>query len=241
MASAIDEELINVVWTALGTVHASLAISTPLARRYPAEVVPFAAVKELAPEALREFAALMAPDEKTHIAWSESMGSHLPGCSELEVVKEVIALQMAPSKAAHIEGEPVSEAIPQIELLTAAHGPEMVALTDVAFPGFFRSHTYRMGNYWGIRVNGELISMAGERLALPGIREISAVCTHPRHTGHGYAARLIRHLLNQHAEADIASFLHVSDNNARAIALYEHLGFRKIGATRVALIRKADR
>lgn len=240
MANHVSEELINVVWNALGTVHASLAISTPLARRYPAEVVPFAAVKELTPEALRELAGLMAPDEKTHIAWSESMGRRLPGCSELEVVKEIVALQMAPSKAAYIEGEPVSEAIPQIEPLTAEHGPEMVALTDVAFPGFFRSHTYRMGNYWGIRVKGELISMAGERLALPGIREISAVCTHPQHTGRGYAARLIRHVLKQHADAGIASFLHVTDTNARAIALYEHLGFRKIGATRVALIRKVD-
>jgi ribosomal protein S18 acetylase RimI-like enzyme len=241
LANRVNKELINVVWTALGTVHAGLAVSAPLARRYPAEVVPFAAIKEPTPEALRQLAELMTPGEETYIAWSEKMGGQLPQCSEVEAVKEIIALQMAPSIDIDVDDEPASGTIPQIERLTADHGPEMVALTDVAFPGFFRSHTYLMGDYWGIRVDGELISMAGERFALPGIREISAVCTHPRHTGRGYAARLIRHLLKQHADRGLASFLHVSDFNARAIALYEHLGFKRIGATRCTRIRKADR
>jgi predicted GNAT family acetyltransferase len=44
-----------------------------------------------------------------------------------------------------------------------------------------------MGAYYGIRIGNELIAMAGERLAVPGFREISAVVTHPAHTGHGYA------------------------------------------------------
>ena len=81
--------------------------------------------------------------------------------------------------------------------------------------------------------------MAGERLALPGIREISAVCTHPDHRGRGYAARLIRHVQGEHLAAGLKSFLHVSDYNANAIALYERLGFVTVGATRFTRVRRA--
>ncbi len=102
----------------------------------------------------------------------------------------------------------------------------MVALTDVAFPGYFRPRTYILGRYFGIEIDGQLIAMAGERLALPGYREISAVCTHPAHTGKGYAATLIQHLMRIHAAAGLRSFLHVSQSNQRAIALYERLGYK---------------
>jgi predicted GNAT family acetyltransferase len=104
----------------------------------------------------------------------------------------------------------------------------MVTLTDVAFPGLFRQRTYTLGNYFGIRVNGELVAMTGERFSLKGYRELSAVCTHPEHTGKGYAARLIHHVMADQAERGLNSFLHVAANNDRAIALYERLGFVKV-------------
>jgi predicted GNAT family acetyltransferase len=67
--------------------------------------------------------------------------------------------------------------------------------------------------------------MSGERLALPGMRELSAVCTHPRYTGKGFAARLITHVLSAHSAAGLETFLHVSATNHRAIDLYHRLGF----------------
>jgi GNAT superfamily N-acetyltransferase len=103
--------------------------------------------------------------------------------------------------------------------------PDMVALTDVAFPGFFRRRTNEMGEYFGIRIEGELVAMAGERLAIPGWREISAVCTHPAHAGKGCATVLMNRLLREHAAAGLRSFLHVIEKNARAIALYKRMGF----------------
>jgi predicted GNAT family acetyltransferase len=114
--------------------------------------------------------------------------------------------------------------------MTAADADAMVALTTLAFPGFFRERTHEMGNYYGIRVGGELVAMAGERLALPGMREISAVVTRPGHTGKGYARALMNCLLREHANAGLTSFLHVGVRNTRAVALYERMGFAVAGS-----------
>ena len=82
-----------------------------------------------------------------------------------------------------------------------------------------------MGTYYGIRINKRLVAMAGERLAVPGDCEISAVVTHPEYTGRGYATLLMNRLLNDHAKAGLKSFLHVSEHNSRAIAIYRRMGF----------------
>jgi predicted GNAT family acetyltransferase len=106
-----------------------------------------------------------------------------------------------------------------------ADAAEMNAVKAIAFPGFFGMRTPELGRYRGIRVDGELVAMAGERLALPGYREVSAICTHPAHLGRGYAQRLTREataaILN---DGDIA-FLHVAGGNGAAIHIYEQLGF----------------
>ena len=238
MTYHFGDELINVVWQALTTEHAWMAIASPLARRYPSDVVPFAALREMRAEALAELRDLMADGEETYVAWNESTGGEFPQSPSTEVVLAINAVQMFP-KTEPDTSHPNEEAgAAAIESLTAVNAPEMVALTDVAFPGFFRPRTYVMGNYWGIRSEGELIAMAGERLALPGLHEISAVCTRPGHTGRGHAARLIRHVMAEHAAAGLRSFLHVSDTNSRAIALYERLGFVKGGVTRCTRIRR---
>ncbi|RXS93363.1 GNAT family N-acetyltransferase [Silvibacterium dinghuense] len=227
------EEIRDVVWQALTTVHAPLALGDRAARRYPSAVVPFAALREPTQEAMRDLAALLAVEEELFVGWSKAAGP-LPVVDELAVLFEITALQMAPASTAADS----LETDPRIERLDAGHGPEMVALTDVAFPGFFRPETYRMGRYWGMREGRELVAMAGERLALPGLREISAVCTHPAYTGRGYASALIRHVLRQHQQDGLHSFLHVSDFNTHAIRLYERLGFVPLGATQVTRVRR---
>lgn len=90
-------------------------------------------------------------------------------------------------------------------------------------PGGIRDGT---GSPGGIRQEGRLVAMAGERMRMTGFSELSAVCTLPGYTGLGYAQRLISLLCRQQVAAGITPFLHVAKANQRALGLYEHLGFR---------------
>jgi ribosomal protein S18 acetylase RimI-like enzyme len=101
----------------------------------------------------------------------------------------------------------------------------MRELTKIAFPDFFRERTAELGLYLGIYEGATLIAMAGERMAFPGLQEISGVCTHPDFAGRGHARRLTSALLSRHRRRGIASFLHVSEGNAAARRLYESMGF----------------
>jgi predicted GNAT family acetyltransferase len=117
--------------------------------------------------------------------------------------------------------EPDADAV----VLGPADVPEMLDLVERTKPGPFRPRTIELGRYLGIRIDGELVAMAGERLQPPGWTEISAVCTDERMRGRGLASRLIRAVGHGiRARGDIP-FLHASASNTKAIRLYESLGF----------------
>lgn len=103
--------------------------------------------------------------------------------------------------------------------------PEMLDLIARTRPGPFWPRTRELGRYLGVRENGVLVAMAGERLRPPGWTEISAVCTAPEARGRGYAGRLIRALIADIVTRGERPFLHVAEANDVAIARYERLGF----------------
>jgi ribosomal protein S18 acetylase RimI-like enzyme len=103
--------------------------------------------------------------------------------------------------------------------------PAMLALTALTKPGPFTQRTIDFGNYVGIFENSQLVAMAGERLHLANYTEVSAVCTHPDHVGKGYAALLVYHLTELIIRSGRTAFLHVRQDNVRAIQLYKGLGF----------------
>jgi GNAT superfamily N-acetyltransferase len=205
----------NPVWHALHTEHRHFAVSAGVACRYPADVAPFAAVAEPTPFALQHLHSMLAPGESVFL-----LGDHYPQVPDLSFGPTLECVQMVLPEEVTPPG-PVIEIVP----LSHANAAEMVALTDLAFPGFFRIRTCEMGSYHGVRSNGELIAMGGERLALEGYPEISGVCTHPANRGKGHAASLIWQLVRDHRRAGLVSWLHVAGSNKNAIELYLRMGF----------------
>jgi predicted GNAT family acetyltransferase len=226
--STLPEDLFaNPAWHSLKTKHRHLAASAGDACRYFADVAPFVAVASPSSLALEQLHSLLTPGE---FAWL--VGNSYPPVPELSFDKTLECLQM-------VLPEEVTPPDPTIEIvnLSDENAAEMVALTDLAFPGFFRKRTCEMGSYYGVRSDGELIAMGGERLMLEGYSEISGVCTHPAHRGKGLAAGLIWRLVEDHRRDGIVSWLHVASSNHHAIDLYRRLGFevaRKVTLTRIA-------
>jgi GNAT superfamily N-acetyltransferase len=217
----MNDPLANIVWSALTTGHQDLALVHDGVRKYPADVAPFAAFAEDLPaaNAATGLHALMLPGEMCNVIADKPLGGALSLVSD----GSLLTVQMAwPEGLAIPDAYQIGS---QIVPLTCADAPEMMELIEIAFPGFFRERTCMMGPYCGIRENGKLIAMAGDRLVTDELREISGLCTHPEHTGKGLATQLLLHKLREHRERGCGSFLHAAASNARAIPIYERLGF----------------
>ena len=110
-------------------------------------------------------------------------------------------------------------------MLGAADVADMLDLTGRTRPGPFGPRTIEFGHYIGLRVEGALAAMAGERMWFDRFVEISAVCVDPGHRGKGFAALLVTRLAQRLQAQGLTPFLHVFADNASAIALYQKLGF----------------
>jgi ribosomal protein S18 acetylase RimI-like enzyme len=222
--TAEQDQLFNPVWTALTGKQKDFALSGSSLLRYQPDVLPFAAVMEPG--------AVVSIDRELDAGTMffcdvlpELRGDHFTAAC-FRVVQMVY------------RGDPKEEPPHEHEVeLTLADAEEMVELTSVAFPGFFRIHSVKLGRFVGIRQEGQLIAMAGERFRLPGLREISAVCTRPGYTGRGLAGHLMRRLLGGGSEWP---FLHVSESNTHAIALYERLEFELVRTIDVLKVSRAN-
>lgn len=109
--------------------------------------------------------------------------------------------------------------------LEKRHVPQMIALAKLTKPGPFDERTIEFGFYHGIFEEEQLIAMTGQRMHPGNYTEISAVCTHPDHLGKGYAHKLLLHQLDIILQHGQQPFLHVRDDNSRAISIYQQLGF----------------
>ncbi len=140
---------------------------------------------------------------------------------------------------AGLDARPDPEAIP----LRAADVPDMLELVQRTKPGPFRPGTIELGGYLGIRRDGRLVAMAGQRVHPAGYTEISAVCTDREWRGHGFASRLTRAVAAGIQASGATPFLHAVASNTNAIRLYQALGFahrRDVLFQRLRLAGHAD-
>jgi ribosomal protein S18 acetylase RimI-like enzyme len=201
----------NPVWAALSGPQACFAEAAGNAARFPSDVSPFAALADPAdPAAWRDLATLT--DQVLLTAPALSAG---PGW---EQTVSVPGVQMVGTGMTGVTD-------PEAVVLTETDVPEILDLVERTEPGPFAKRTVEMGRYLGIRREGRLIAMAGERLRPPGWTEVSAVCTDPEFRGRGLAARLTLAVAAGILERGELPFLHAATTNTSAIRLYEALGF----------------
>jgi ribosomal protein S18 acetylase RimI-like enzyme len=222
------ELLANPIWSALTTRQAHLAETSDGVRRFPPDITSLAAFGEPSVAAYASLATLLGGVPAGLFLHSRSA---FPDDGWV-VLRDLALLQMV-----HQNGTAALSAKEHL-VLGAADSAEMLALAQLTQPGPFGLRTYQLGRYLGVRVEGKLVAMAGERMRVPGYAEISAVCTHPDYVGRGYAARLMTALIHSMRAQGETPFLHVAAENKRAIALYENLGFRVQRRFQLAVVKK---
>ena len=200
--------------SALATRQTHLAVTDGPALRFDPAYALFAAVTGDIPDwaALQRLARATGP-----LALFEANAPEPPG---FEPIDHVPCLQMT-CDALTAGGRAV-----EVEALTDADGPEMLALATLTRPGPFLEKTHLLGPFVGVRHEGRLVAMAGERLSLPGHGEVSGVCTHPDWRGQGLAGALMRIVTSRILERGDTAFLHARAAHVETTAFYETLGFR---------------
>lgn len=224
-AAALDRP----IWMALNTAHRGLALGGRHAVRYPPEVAPFAAVADGSPDAM---AGLRDLAEAGPVAVLSCAA--VAAMEGLEIRRASACRQMLAVAAATVL--PRAPMVP----LGADDVPAMLALTALTRPGPFQRRTHELGRYIGIRDEGTLVAMAGERMRFGRHTEVSAVCVHPGYRGRGYARMLVGALTAEIQARGETAFLHVFDDNLDAIALYERMGFVTRRTLQVTILQRSD-
>lgn len=201
-------------WNALGGRQAQFAMGDNRARRFRPEIGPIAGVADHNPDSLDALAKLVPQGQQLFtIEYEEAPASDLLAQDRTKPIVQMVA-----------SGLPQHGGGDYIEL-TDDDAPEMLALALLTEPGPFSTSTHHLGQFIGVKVDGRLAAMAGERMKVDGFSEVSGVCTHPDFQGRGYARMLSLAVAKRIFDRGETPFLHAYESNVGAIALYGKLGF----------------
>ncbi|WP_291285218.1 GNAT family N-acetyltransferase [Flavobacterium sp.] len=214
MKNKNENKLDNPVWHSLSESHSAFALDYDGTKFYNPEYCPFGGFikPESTLKATKQYASLsdsfFIVGEKPEIADS------------LKIVKELVCLQMVVPDKIQLAVDT------EIVKLTENHNAELLQLVNLVQPGYFKTKTPLLGNYYGIFKGPQLVAVTGGRMKMNDFTEVSAIITHPDHTGKGYAKQLITAVVNSILDDNKTPFLHVVESNIGAISLYEKLGFK---------------
>jgi ribosomal protein S18 acetylase RimI-like enzyme len=219
----------NIFWNSLNGLHRHLSSGTESARRYAPGFSPIVGF----PDPLQpDFAALAPfcdPGERFYCdAWSG------PALAGWRIEAESTMYRMVWDGVS-----PQADEAPDAVTLGPEHAAQALELALLTRPGPFGPRTIELGDYFGYFDGSRLMAMAGERMAAPGLREISGVCTHPDYQGRGYARRLMLKLIRRQLARGETPFLHVMRANEAAHQLYLRMGFRDYRETVVRVVARA--
>jgi len=218
------------IWSALTTSQLALAEGDGRVRRYPPLMTPFADMPRLSEENFAALAALMAPQDIAVLFTPDAVTPPAP----FNVVLADTGEQMI--------GMPAEVPADGVDILTlgAADVPDMVELTTLTKPGPFTTRTHELGTFLGIRIDGQLVAMVGERMKPAQYTEMTAVCVRPSHRGRGYGQMLLSAIARRIATRGESPFLHVFSHNESAIALYRRQGMEIRRRLHVTALKKRE-
>ena len=205
-------------WHALTARQANLALGDAVAVRFRPSVNVFGAACDHAPDSLAALAPLVALGDTLGLIEALTDPGPYPDVPGL-TVQSARALDQMVLTALDRRAAPVA-----IVPLGADDVPAMLTLTALTAPGPFFAETYLQGGYIGVKRDGRLLAMAGERMKPPGFTEVSAVCTHPDARGQGLARALMEAVIGRILTRGETAFLHTYPDNP-AVRLYASLGF----------------
>lgn len=206
----------NPVFNALCSGDKHLSFGTDAVKFFDEQVSPFVGFEESYTKGFANLYELLPKSRK--ILYANPVAFKAP--EGWQVQHDISGLQFVYEGTGNIKNDFLN-----VLPLGEKHIDEMVQLAAITKPGPFGTGTINFGYYHGIFDNEKLVAMTGQRLHVQNFTEISAVCTHPEHTGKGYAHTLMQHQLQLILQQGQLPFLHVREDNERAIALYQRLGF----------------
>lgn len=210
----------NPVYHALLSGDAHLSCGNDKVKYFEEQVSPFAGFPKDYDKGFDELYNLL-PAERRIVHATRNIIKEPEGW---QLIQEIKGLQFV------FTGKPIAtEHSPKLVPLESKHVEEMIALAKLTKPGPFSKRTIEFGHYYGIFDKDKLVAIAGQRFHVANYTEVSAVCTHPNYLGKGFAAALVQHQLQLIHKSGQVPFLHVREDNKRAIALYERLGFTQNG------------
>ncbi|TXG39305.1 GNAT family N-acetyltransferase [Seonamhaeicola maritimus] len=207
-----EEPLNNPVWSSLTDIHIKECIDYGNVKFYHPDFTPFGAFvnNHDTSKAIKEHSKLL---DRFFIVGEKPI---IPDTFRLT---KHVGLQMI------IYNEIDYPITSDIIELNQTHYNDLMNLISLVYPHFFKKKTNLLGRYFGIYKNDQLVAVAGERMQTKNFTEISAVATHPDHTGQGYAKQLITYAVKKIFEKNKNPFLHVDETNTGPIKLYKKLGF----------------
>jgi ribosomal protein S18 acetylase RimI-like enzyme len=216
------------IWSALTTRQQVLAEGGAQARRYPPAISPFADLVDMSPQSFAALGAILSGSEIAVLFTPDAVTAP----DEFKTLLAETGEQMI--------GTPAESSIRGVETVTlgADDVPDMMALTELTKPGPFSARTHELGTFLGIRIDGQLVAMTGERMKPANYTEMTAVCVHPDHRGRGYARVLLGAVARQIVARREIPFLHVFSNNTSAIALYRRQGMEIRRRLHVTVLQK---
>jgi RimJ/RimL family protein N-acetyltransferase len=116
---------------------------------------------------------------------------------------------------------------------------DLKVLYNASYPGnWFDARMLETGYYFGIKLDGKLVSVAGVHVYSPvyKVAALGNITTHPDWRGRGLGAQVSAKLCQELSQTVDHIGLNVKADNKAAIAIYEKIGFERIATYQECLL-----